>query len=802
MTAIWRLLFVFWGLFIPAVLAENFSVHGKVSGISGNRQFWICDGVNFHPIDVDGKYDFSFSTEETPFIYLLMPGNFRCTDNARRSVVSGRTRHDFTVEAFNPPRNIWRIAAGSDIQYNFEQREAQRKNDTTELRQILNRENCAFLTLPGDIVVHGTSKEYQLIKPELESIGKPYYPAYGAHDGMHNRPRSGIYTRNFGAFYYSWNFGKIHFITLASELNQLSPGEIHRQNQWLHNDFSLLPPGTSVIILAHTPWEMSQQLNQLARQTNTKITLFLGAHVHRNYISVNDHQPIITSPALSGKGKGMFTKRLRILDLDENGLPIRTTSRLLNIRNLQEAFLMSTGIHATAFDTKHDIGSMEFEIVPGGPKGKLRQTGKFSWDTNFSTPLPAGSYQVKLTAFTECGQKKTKTFHCKLGDRAQPHLLWTYSTGSQYFEYPTPTIENGKLYLGLADGELPVHQGGGVICLEAASGKIIWRTPLPADITAQVAVNKDKLWALGSNALLYQLDATTGKLLQQKKVVDNLRNGVLFLANGKCELKNGRLFLNFIYDGKYHFQVCDPQTLKPLYPDISAPTAGGSWTGFTIAEDSVYYVCGPTIGAFSVSSGKNLWKIRTDPKEYWWRSLNNVPLVSGERLFCSLGVRGSLLCLDRRTGTKLVESKSFPGEHRNGFLFDQYNNMILMTGNNCLVLLDANTCKIISKTTTPQAPVEFLWQFPKETSNPLVFSDAESYLVLFNTGSLVRFSKNLLQQKTLWKCSMAFRGNPVLIDEIIYMVGFDGVVYAVNINGASKKRFSKNTEKTCFFSGT
>jgi outer membrane protein assembly factor BamB len=70
-----------------------------------------------------------------------------------------------------------------------------------------------------------------------------------------------------------------------------------------------------------------------------------------------------------------------------------------------------------------------------------------------------------------------------------------------------PTLANGVLYFG---GEF-----GYVYALSAATGKLLWSTPVPdSSSLSQPTIANDVLYTAGHDAL-YALDATTGKLLWQ-----------------------------------------------------------------------------------------------------------------------------------------------------------------------------------------------------------------------------------------------------------------------------------------------
>jgi len=82
----------------------------------------------------------------------------------------------------------------------------------------------------------------------------------------------------------------------------------------------------------------------------------------------------------------------------------------------------------------------------------------------------------------------------------EPTVLWDIRTGTR--QYTTPTIDRGCLYLGVNDialdrpGVRPT--GGGVLmCVEQATGKLVWQMPSPRNFGGKVPPFHFNHWRCG-----------------------------------------------------------------------------------------------------------------------------------------------------------------------------------------------------------------------------------------------------------------------------------------------------------------
>ena len=127
--------------------------------------------------------------------------------------------------------------------------------------------NARFYLALGDIMYNNLSLYDSMIRVEGQ-IGIPIYHAMGNHDMNFQVPdyihEAETFKRIHGPDYYSFNYGKVHFIVLNSikysgwNTNEKKAGPytgyIHeRQLAWLKNDLSFVPEDHLVVLSMHIP---------------------------------------------------------------------------------------------------------------------------------------------------------------------------------------------------------------------------------------------------------------------------------------------------------------------------------------------------------------------------------------------------------------------------------------------------------------------------------------------------------------------------------------------------------------------
>lgn len=130
--------------------------------------------------------------------------------------------------------------------------------------ELVETQSAFGITL-GDIVFDDLSL-YDRYTSVVSQIGIPFYHIPGNHDENYDSPDDHYaletFKSNFGPNYYSFDYGKVHFMVLddVEYLGKNEKGNSHyqgkigeKQLQWLRNDLSHVPEDVLVVLTMHIP---------------------------------------------------------------------------------------------------------------------------------------------------------------------------------------------------------------------------------------------------------------------------------------------------------------------------------------------------------------------------------------------------------------------------------------------------------------------------------------------------------------------------------------------------------------------
>ncbi len=137
-------------------------------------------------------------------------------------------------------------------------------------------------------------------------------------------------------------------------------------------------------------------------------------------------------------------------------------------------------------------------------------TGKPRWQR--------GGMHVDASPAVEGGRVYLGTGYGRLAalalDAATGKTLWSIPCDLPV--WGPPTVSGGRVYFGIGNGDFvksnPVPKGG-VLCLDAATGKQAWRTPLPDAVLTALPIQGDRILAGCRDGRLYALEAATGEII-------------------------------------------------------------------------------------------------------------------------------------------------------------------------------------------------------------------------------------------------------------------------------------------------
>lgn len=251
----------------------------------------------------------------------------------------------------------------------------------------------------------------------------------------------------------------------------------------------------------------------------------------------------------------------------------------------------------------------------------------------------------------------------------EPKVLWQAEVGLGFSSF---VVADGRvLTTGHADGKDTVW------CLDAATGKAIWKHEYPADLGDKYyeggtsntpTVDGDKVYHLSRWGDLFCLEAATGKVVWDKNVQKETEANIPDWGFAGAPLVQGSLLILNV--GKAGLGV-DKVSGKIVWK--SDVDSAGYSTPYPITRDGVKLAVvssGDAYTAVKVEDGTPVWSHR-------WATRYGVnasdPILSGDKLFISTGYNKgcTLLKLTASQPEKVWESK---------VLKNQFNSSVLIDG--------------------------------------------------------------------------------------------------------------------------
>jgi FOG: WD40-like repeat len=216
---------------------------------------------------------------------------------------------------------------------------------------------------------------------------------------------------------------------------------------------------------------------------------------------------------------------------------------------------------------------------------------------------------------------------------AELKQVWKVSVG---FGDATPVLAGNKIYLNTRQGDQEA-----ILCLDAATGKELWKTTYAAMAVTgpsasqhpgprgTPAVSNGKIVTFGASGILSCLDAATGKLLWRK---DNPSNAFpAFFTGASPLITDGMCILHIgMDDGQvvaYDLNSGDEKWKwsgeGPSYSSPSVMTIEGKRLLIVITEKNIM--------ALGLADGKLLWQIATPVQQRFYNCVS--PYIDGQTIY-------------------------------------------------------------------------------------------------------------------------------------------------------------------------
>ena len=708
---------------LPKPVPRKVKVSGRVfldknsngrcdDGEGGIAEMRISDGHGVIRTDGDGRYAFDLEVNEPHyrFIALTRPTGFRPTSPffLRIPFAEDRTQYeaDFGLaeDALSARKEFFFIAA-SDSQFTMP---AQMIPIAKDYAQITSAPGSpAFLVTVGDLTISGTHYQWDMYDRIRGSSKIHVYEGFGGHDALSRTPRSTVnFEERLGPPYYSWEYGGMHFIQYVTENSYLSAGGRARQEAWLEADLAAIPPGTPVVVAGHNPLPGEWFDGHKAKGVN--VICQIGAHWHVVQAGSRQGIPVLNAAPARGRDWGAFTRTYRWVHVGPGG--VRTQLRVAGqYRRLEvvapgpSALLGAQPLVVLAYDTARLVESVACRIT--GPDGEtstptLTRQGDWSWHGSFDAKAP-GQWRVELLATDVTGIQWKREYSIRVqqakpaelqtgddfpwllagepprrlarGPAAPLYPRWVKYTGSIHVLHSSPVVAGGRVYVGICNPNAGAP-GAGVLCLDAKTGREVWRAKSPlGDIRGTVTVHDGVVYATSGEGWVAAYDGADGKLLWSRplKPAYELGSPLAINQTPPVPTRHGLLVSDWQ----------NPQYLLDYRDGSTKATLGGNvgyYAAFaTVTDDVMYCACRGGSMALRIPGGDIAWKA-----EETSRSTSAGIVVDGKYLH---GGSSSVKARDAATGKVLWQS-AVPGVGYQNPVPVVWDDLVLANGTNFMSL--------------------------------------------------------------------------------------------------------------------
>jgi hypothetical protein len=271
--------------------AQKFKLHGltikgKVhQGGKGLAGVPVTDGYNIVLTDAAGKYTLQ-SNATAEFVYLTLPRGYSFPH--QQGVARFFKALPAGGRAFTADFALEKLAV-DDTRHNFVVWADPQIISKQDARQLVEESAPDLKNLVGqyapDTLFHGIGcgdlvwDKFELFadyKKAVETGGIPFFQVIGNHDmDIKSRTDEGsgqTFKSLFGPTYYSFNRGQIHYVVLDNVFFLGTAKKYigyltEKQLQWLEQDLSHVPPGSTVVVALHIPVDSgNKRRNKLAEE--------------------------------------------------------------------------------------------------------------------------------------------------------------------------------------------------------------------------------------------------------------------------------------------------------------------------------------------------------------------------------------------------------------------------------------------------------------------------------------------------------------------------------------------------------
>ena len=271
----------------------------------------VSNGTDIVKTDKEGKY--SIDVDEDTIVFVIKPQNWRTpiSENQlprfyyiHKPAGSPESKYagvaptgplpnsvDFPLYPQEEPTEFKAIMFGDPQPRNQEEVDF----NTHDVVEELVGTDASFGVTLGDIVFDDLNM-FESQAKAIALLGIPWYNVIGNHDinydAKNDEMSDETFERNFGPAYYSFDYGKVHFIVLDDiEWVVTTPGQRGRyrgglgkkQIAFVKNDLALIPKDQLVVLMMHIPLSNIGDRQELYRLIEKRpACISISGHTHHH----------------------------------------------------------------------------------------------------------------------------------------------------------------------------------------------------------------------------------------------------------------------------------------------------------------------------------------------------------------------------------------------------------------------------------------------------------------------------------------------------------------------------------------
>ncbi len=671
----------------------------------------VSDGFDIVFTDAKGRYKLPNKKGNAPFVFVVQPNDVAKNSTAFYRIPfqleAGQKKIDFVLSpaAANQSLTKARFVQIADIHTTDISRGQEQQKATNAVLQLMPQAD--FIIATGDLVDHwGQAEELSNYMAAVKNSPIAYFNVIGNHDIDKTPDAVTNYRRYLGPDYYSFDQGGVHFVVV----NSVTPSE--RQIAWFEKDLAMLGKDKPVVVFQHYP----PTSKELRRFDKLNIQSVFTGHWHSERVVKSEKTISISTPTFYMGGIDFSPAGFKVVDIAADGT-MRTHYRPIGVSRWAKVVWPAGAacnpdksgqeIIANIYDSSVDAKQVRFSFYQKGQlkaSGELKQQSPLNWTGQLPDSIEAGDAEIEIEVDGKPGWKAKSNFTISdctapairvdgdwpmfMGNAAHtgyavetggqapkrsqsPDVIeepvlrfsWSVNTGGD-IDLSSPILAERKLFVTVKGRRSDAWTG--VIAIEPATGKILWRFQTEQSINNSPAYEAGVICAVEVGGRVYGIDVQSGKELWRHDLGDNIGRWI-YGAPAADERK-------FYVGSVNRFARIDASTGKvdwekwlagtePVekagYPNdwISTPVSpaisgkylamGGFWTG----KDNLFVV--------DKTTGQTIWSHPAD------RGMHSSPTIAGGKILF-FGKTSLLHCCDVADG-KLIWTKQI-GEGSSSWL--------------------------------------------------------------------------------------------------------------------------------------